>query len=180
MGTDTTTGDTRLRGRGEGRGARLQTRDPRACHSMGFPTPVHSEFRPLLVTWRAARCEPGSCSQRNDPRGAAARRRPACLLCSRRPQHPCASTEPAHGLGRGRSAENGSVDRRPAALRGAVPRRRTGLGRAAPEAGEGQQAGGRRGSISASFSVIFEGDDDPLRGPARGYAQGGRRGPWGP
>ena len=76
-------------------------------------------------------------AQRNDPRGAAARRRPACLLCSRRLQHPCASTEPAHGLGRGRSAENGSVDRRPAALRGAVPRRRTGLGRAAPEAGEG-------------------------------------------
>ena len=89
---------------------------------------------------------------RNDPRGAAARRRPAYLLCSRRPQHPCASTEPAHGLGRGRSAENGSVDWRPAALRGAVPRRRTGLGRAAPEAGEGQQAGGRRGSISG---VLF-------------------------
>ena len=99
---------------------------------------------------------PDRASQRNDPRAAAARRRPACPLCSRRPQHPCASTEPAHGLGRGRSAENGSVDWRPAALRGAVPRRRTGLGRAAPEAGEGQQAGGRPGSISASFSVILK------------------------
>ena len=144
---------------------------------MGFPTYAQIEFRPLLVTWRPPVVVPDLVQQRNDPRGAAARRRPACLLCSRRLQHPCASTEPAHGLGRGRSAENGSVDRRPVALRGAVPRRRTGLGRAAPEAGEGQQAGGRRGSISASFSVIFEGDDDPLRGPARGYAQGGRRGP---
>ena len=105
---------------------------------------------------------PDCAAVQNDPRGAAARRRPTCPLCSRCPQHPCASTEPAHGLGRGRGAENGSVDWRPAALRGAVPRRCTGLGRAAPEAGEGQQAGGRRGFISASFSVIFERDDEPL------------------
>ena len=137
-------------------------------------------FAPYSLHGGPPEVRPDCAAVQNDPRGAAARRRLACLLCSRYPQHPCASTEPAHGLGRGRSAEKGSVDRRPAALRGAVPRRRTGLGRAAPEPGEGQQAGGRRGSISACFSVIFERDDDPLRGPARGRARGARRGPWGP
>ena len=55
---------------------------------------------------------PDRVAVRNDPPTATPGRRLACPLHSRRAQQPYASAEPAHGLGRGRSAENGSVDRR--------------------------------------------------------------------
>ena len=74
----------------------------------------------MLFLWRPMQTATRSCSSsnrvRNDPPPRPPGRRLAYPLRSRRAQQPYASAEPAHGLGRGRSAENGSVDRRPATL----------------------------------------------------------------